>query len=102
MFNSPRPRALLLVLAIATLGTASVPAFAKDDNAGAKGSTQMTVQHRNGKTLYCVNDPATTGTRLPTQLCQNREEWARQGLVIPEQQQRASDNSSSAKDHPEG
>ncbi len=97
MFNISRLRTLTaLAAAVATCGTA-LPAMAKSDS-GAQEQVRITVESKNGQTFYCVDNKAVTGSRIPKRNCQSRAEWARDGLIIP-QEERAAD---SAKQKPAG
>ena len=98
MFNSPRSHRLILTLVAAGIAGSAVPAFAKQP-AADQSKTRMTIEQKDGQTVYCVTDRASTGTILNNKVCHTRSEWADKGLVIPEQQQRAGD---SAKSQPAG
>jgi len=89
MFQAPSHR-LLLVLAAAGLASTAVPALAKADK-GDQNTTTMRVEQRDGKTVYCVSDML-VGSHLPREVCKDRAGWARDGLVIPERQERAADS----------
>ncbi len=79
MFKSPRAAALIALATVAGIGLSAAPAMAKP----GESKTRMTVKQQDGETVYCVTRDDVTGTRMPRKLCQNRADWARDGVNIP-------------------
>ncbi|MBO9671674.1 MAG: hypothetical protein J7485_14285 [Sphingobium sp.] len=88
MFKAP----LIAISAMAViLGSAAASAATKSD----EQKTALTVEHKNGETLYCLTEKALTGSRLPVRTCKNRAEWAKDGFKFPEDRS-AADKSAEA------
>ena len=101
MFTAPRTqpfqaRNLIPVFIAIGLGAMAMPALAK--STGDDSPHRMTIEQKNGETVYCIVDQGRTGSRVPTKVCQNRAKWAANGLVIPGGE-RAADGK---KKNPEG
>ena len=92
MFKAPLI-ALAATSAAAALGFAAVPAAAKTE--GSK--MVMTVEQRNGETLYCLKDDDRTGSRLPVKVCQSRADWAKEGIKFPEDRSAAGKDTDTTK-----
>jgi len=92
MFKAPLI-ALAATSAAATLGFAAGPATANTE--GSK--MVMTVEQRNGETVYCLRDDNRTGSRLPVKTCQSRAEWAKEGIKFPEDRSAAGKDTESPK-----
>ena len=91
MFKAP-----LIALAAtssAAIGFAAAPAAAKTE--GSK--MVMTVEQRNGETLYCLKDGDRTGSRLPVKVCQSRADWAKEGIKFPEDRSAAGEGTEAPK-----
>lgn len=95
MFKSIQSQSLAVILVATGLAGAAMPAIAKGDDGAPKA--RLTVEHKNGKTVYCLNQQPTTGSIAPVRTCRTRSEWADAGLVIPDQQR-----AETSKEHPEG
>lgn len=85
--------ALTATASIAMLGFAAMPAAAKTDD----GKMVLTVEQRNGKTLYCLTENNVTGSRLPVKICQNRAGWAKEGIKFPEDRSAAGEGTETPK-----
>ena len=62
--------------AIIAAAALAVPAFAAETEYNAK------VVHRDGQKLYCVKQPAATGTNVVQRVCRTQEEWAAAGAKV--------------------
>ena len=62
--------------AIIAAAALAVPAIAAETEHDAK------VVHRNGEKLYCVKQPAATGTNVVQRVCRTQEEWAATGAKV--------------------
>lgn len=64
-------------LAGALMAAVSVPAFAEQSGSPVK----ITYDAKAGK--YCTKMQL-TGTRMPKRVCLTREQWAQEGVIIPQ------------------
>jgi hypothetical protein len=91
MFKAPLI-ALAATAAAATLGF-TMPAAAKTDDS----KMTLTVEQRNGQTVYCLTENSRTGTRLPAKICQSRAEWTKEGVKFPEDRSAAGSSAETPK-----
>lgn len=64
------------ILAAAATVAIAVPSVAAEQQYNAK------VVHRDGQKLYCVKQPAATGTNVVQRVCRTQEEWAATGAKV--------------------
>jgi hypothetical protein len=77
-------RAVALSLGAGLIAATGSAAYAKDGNGDPKASTQQFEVKKtdDGKTKYCVEMRAVTGTRIHRKVCKTAKEWKDQGVTI--------------------
>ncbi|GAA4769616.1 hypothetical protein GCM10023219_14980 [Stakelama sediminis] len=80
---APSLRTLFIASAAALACLSAPAAFAMDrGDLSNQQTAKVTVEHRDGKTLYCVTQEAVTGSRIQPQTCLTKQQWADRGAVI--------------------